>query len=436
MLIEFRFKNFKSFKDAQVLSLVASKGNEQSSNLIELNLIKDMKLLPSIVIYGANASGKSSILDALDFCIRFIRQSAKNDPEDRISVQPFLLDAVSHDEPSEFEFTFIQEDVRYQYGFEVTKDTVLKEWLISYPKGRGRNLFQREVNKDTGKSIFSFSSYLMGEKEKLVNMTGSNSLFLSIGATFNNEQLKKVYRWFSAKPLSIKAHEIKPEMFSDSITKERYLNQMRELIKFADFGIVDISIGKQKFDYDNEIPNDVPKNLIPLFKSINNLLKNTSEELKIEPTKLTIEMMHTSEGESIQFPIESESAGTIKFFTLSFPIIHSLQNGRVLFVDELDSSLHPLLVRSLVNLFHDPSTNPRGAQLIFNTHDTTLLNSQIFRRDQIWFVEKDQNGSSHIYSLLDFRPRKDEALEKGYLQGKYGAIPFLSDLPREVAKID
>lgn len=435
MLIDFSFKNFRSFRDEQVLSLVASKGKELSHNVIELDGFKEIKLLPSVVLYGANASGKTTILDALNFCGKFIRTSATYGPEKRISAKPFMLDTISPSKPTEFEFTFIQENVRYQYGFAVNRKNVLKEWLISYPKGRARNLFQREYQEDTDKSIYKFSSFLKGEKEKLVEVTGPNSLFLSIGATFNNQQLLKVYKWFSEKLYGTKARELDHRMFSNFMTDNEYLAKVRELIKFADFGIVDISVVKQKLDFDKELPEDAPESLINFMEALQNFVKDFSDETEGDPTTLNVNMVHVGEDNPVPLPLEDESAGTQQYFALSFPILNALQNGHVLFVDELDSSLHPLLVRSIVNLFHNPSTNPKGAQLIFNTHDTTLLNLSLFRRDQIWFVEKDHSGSSHIYSLLEFSPRKDEALERGYLQGRYGAIPFLGNMDGEVLKV-
>ena len=204
MLIDFTFKNFRAFRDEQVLSLVASKDKEYSQNIIKTEIGQDISLLRSVVLYGANASGKTTVLDALNFSKYLIRHSAKSKPDSRIRVKPFLLCEESRLKPIEFEYTFIQEEVRYQYGFIVTQKQVLEEWLISYPKGRARKLFSRQYNEDLKKSVYKFSAYLKGEKDKLVELTSSSALFLSVGATFNNKQLLTVYKWFDNKTKSMR----------------------------------------------------------------------------------------------------------------------------------------------------------------------------------------------------------------------------------------
>ncbi len=422
MLIDFSFKNYRAFKEEQTLSLVASADKSFPENVTELDKI-DLRLLNSIVMYGANASGKTTVLNALNFCENLIRTSGKSSPNQRINVKPFLLDEESQKSPAEFQFNFIQNNVRYQYGFIVDRKKVLEEWLFSYPLGRARRIFQREYREDLGESVYRYSSYLKGEKAKLEEVTGPNSLFLSIGATFNNPQLIEVYEWFTKKLFGTKARELNYEMFTELLAIDGYLQKVQELIRQADFGIVDILITETDYDFDRDIPEDTPKSMRNLIDA----LREVIEDQDFEAKRHKVEMIHGM-NEGIQaFPLDDESAGTKQYFTLIFPILEALLEGHVFFVDELDTSLHPLLVRSIVNLFHNKSTNKNGAQLIFNTHDTTLLNLSLFRRDQIWFVEKGLDGSSHIYSLLDFSPRKDEALEKGYLKGRYGAIPFLNE---------
>lgn len=425
MLIDFSFKNYRAFKDQQAISLVASSDKELLQNTISLDILQDIKLLRSLVIYGANASGKTTVLDALNFCRTLVVNSARYTPEQSIEVNPFLLDNESKGEPVEFEFSFIQDNVRYQYGFKITQKQVLEEWLISYPRGRARKLYQRICHD--GKNNYSFSSFLKGEKEKLIELTGPTALFLSVGATFNNQQLLKVYKWFSEKLVGVKASKIDLGLFLRAMNKSNFKSWVREFIKFSDLGIADISIVEEDLKL-NKIPHDAPEVIVKFFEFV----KDWAEDQKQEGARsLSVKFLHQIGDNLVPFSLDDESDGTKQLLALSLPIINALTKGQILFIDEINSSLHPLLVQSIVNLFQNPEINVLNSQLIFNTHDVSLLDKSLFRRDQIWFTEKDSKGASHIYSLLDFSPRKQEALGKGYLQGRYGAIPFIGELPKE-----
>lgn len=430
MLIDFSFKNYRAFKDQQTISLVASSDKELIQNTISLDILQDIKLLRSLVIYGANASGKTTVLDALNFCRTLVVNSARYTPEQSIEVNPFLLDNESKGEPVEFEFSFIQDNVRYQYGFKVTQKQVLEEWLISYPRGRARKLYQRICHD--GKNNYSFSSYLKGEKEKLIELTGPTALFLSVGATFNNQQLLKVYKWFSEKLVGVKASKIDLGLFLHAMNKSNFKSWVREFIKFSDLGITDISIVEEDLKL-NKIPHDAPEVVVKFFEFV----KDWAEDQKQEGARsLSVKFLHQIGDNLVPFSLDDESEGTKQLLALSLPIINALTKGQILFIDEINSSLHPLLVQSIVNLFQNPEINVLNSQLIFNTHDVSLLDKSLFRRDQIWFTEKDSKGASHIYSLLDFSPRKQEALGKGYLQGRYGAIPFIGELSKEEINLD
>lgn len=423
MLLEFRVKNFKAFRDEQVFSLIASSDKTHPENVIELPEIKGIRLLRSAVIYGANASGKTTLMDALNFSTSFISGSAKSDPDEKISVKPFLLDDTSRSKSIDFEYGFIQGGVRYQYGFKVNRKQVLEEWLYSYPKGKARKLFYREEKKDKRNGDYSFSTYLKGEKEKLISLTKSNTLFLSVGATFNNPQLSKVYNWFVEKTEGVQAHRVRDRIFSEDIPDENRMIQIRELLRYADLGIVDFSMS-EKGNILRELPEDAP------IVKISEVMQDYKEKYpEIDMRSFDVNMLHSVGNKRIPLSLGEESAGTHQIFSLSFPILEALSKGQVIFIDELDNSLHPMLVQAIVRLFNDPLINTKNAQLVFNTHDTTLLKSSFFRRDQIWFVEKDENSASHIYSLSEFSPRKHEAFEKGYLQGKYGSIPFIGEYP-------
>ncbi|OGO16176.1 MAG: hypothetical protein A2Z14_13885, partial [Chloroflexi bacterium RBG_16_48_8] len=306
---------------------------------------------------------------------------------------------------------------------------VYGEWLISYPRGRPRNLFERTWSENGG-SKYSFSSFLKGEKEKITELTRPNALFLSVGATFNNPQLMTVYKWFTDNLMGIQAGRLRERAPIHNMQDEEKNELIKKLLQYADFGIVDFSIRELPFDID-AMPEDAPEEKVQFYKAIMSAFK----QLPVEPKTYEVSVVHSAAEKDLTLSLQDESLGTQQMFFISEPILDALLNGKVLYVDELDSSLHALLVNSLVSLFHDQTINRSDAQLIFNIHSTSLLNMSLFRRDQIWFVEKDQHGASHIYSLLEYRPRKDEALERGYLLGRYGAIPFIGELPKGVFKI-
>ena len=419
MLIQFRFKNFRSFQDEQVLSLVAS----SDKTLLEKNTIGALalgkqRLVRSAVVYGANASGKSSLVAALEFVKRFVHRSADQELEAEIPLQPFLLDNTSSKSRSEFEVTFIHKRIRYQYGFSVDRKQVYEEWLIAYPKGQPQKWFERNPSSGS-KSEWYFGSQLKGEKGKLVSLTRPDVLFLSVAAKFNHEQLSSVYQWFSNHLRVIEAD--RDEGFflytaKRALTSQLFSTKLGKLLRFADLGIADFSVEKSQ-----SLPDNMPE-------EIRQLIASGRAEWS---GQFNIQLRHRVSGNvesGNPLSLNDESKGTRRLFSIGGPWIDVLQHGYTLVVDELESSLHPLIARELVSMFHNSDLNPQNAQLVFGTHDTTLLDSSIFRRDQVWFVEKDNGSVSHLYPLLDFSPRKEEALGKGYLRGRYGAIPILGDL--------
>lgn len=434
MLIQFRVKNFKSFRDEQLLSLVASTDSDLPDNTSATQGLKKMRLVNSAVIYGANASGKSNLIDALAFMRNFVNKSAESRPDSDIPVNRFRLDLESQQQPTEFEIIFIHETVRYEYGFSVDNKRVQDEWLIAYPKGAAQTWFERPTHRDATEEDWYFGRHLKGEKNKLIPLTRPNVLFLSIGAKFNNPQLYSVYQWFTAG-LDV-VDSVTPALRLEFMTIERLLknpdlwNYTQLLLKMADLGIINFSLKEEAAPFWVDVPDDASermKDAFSFFPKINN--DNSDDDT--EPTQVTAIMQHQVHDEDtmgVGLGLDEESLGTRQLFGLSSLLFASLQVGSVLVIDELDTSLHPTLVRQLIAMFHHPQLNPHGAQLIFNTHDTTLLDLSLFRRDQIWFVEKDNCGASHLYPLLDFKPRKAEAVAKGYLQGRYGAIPFLGNI--------
>jgi len=416
VLIELKIKNFRSFRDETTLSLVASSDKTLLENTVAVPEFGNRSLLRSTVIYGANAAGKSNLITAAKFIDTFINKSMERKVNSPIEIQPFLLVDNPNLSPVEFEITFIDsQNIRYFYGFQVTSKQVVREWLISYPKGLPQTWFERD-HMEGQEPLWYFGPNLKGRNNQVSELTRPDVLFLSNAAKLNHQQLGNVFKWFQKSFRVISADTISPVLYNYSASRskddETMKGRIRNLLEMADFGISDFDVREETYT-EKDLPDDMPTELL---KELLNM------------THLDVYMRHpVGKDREVAFPLEEESNGTQRLFALGGPLIEVLQNGWTLFVDELDSSLHPLLVRYLVELFHNPQMNPKGAQLIFNTHDTTLLDCCLFRRDQIWFVEKDRLGCSHLYPLLDYSPRQGEALAKGYLLGRYGAIPFLSE---------
>jgi len=430
MLVQFRLKNYKSFNAEQVLSLAASSDTNLSNNRISPPALGRMKLVRSAVMYGANASGKSNLVSALKFVKDFVRKSYENSPDRPIPINSFQLDLEISKNPTEFEITFIHQDIRYEYGFSVDRERVHEEWLIAYPKRAAQVWFERPAKPEASETDWYFGRHLKGEKHKLIPLTRPNVLFLSVAAQFNHPQLSTVYEWF-AQYLQVISDDLPKELLEfmtlRNVQKNKELySKVKELLKIADLGIVDFSIEEQAaISSPIDIPPEAPEEIKTLVDTIFRL-----SIIDREARQIRVVMQHQigpDEETGVRFNIKDESQGTRRLFGLSGLLFLALQEGAVLVIDELDASLHPVLARELVKMFHNPKINTHNAQIIFNTHDTTLLDLALFRRDQIWFIEKDRNGSSHLYSLLEFKPRKTEAISKGYLQGRYGAIPFLSN---------
>jgi hypothetical protein len=420
MLVEFRLENFKCFRDPLTFSMVASRDDSLPGNVAELPSGKGLRIVKSAVVYGANASGKTTLLDALRFFTLFIRSSFKQDPDAATKITPFLLGAPATSKPTSLEAAFVAQDgVLYRYGFSLDQTTVLEEWLLSYEAGRPRQLFRRHTAED-GRPRFKFSSYLRGEKQKLTGLTRRNALFLSVGASLNNEQLGTPYRWLTRHITSVSADRLSSFPAAQMLLEMKVETaRVRDLLRYADLGIVDFVLTEHELT--TAAFEGAPEELRKAFQA---LVENLPEGARKQQR---VDFIHQALGTQVSFALDDESGGTRQLFTLSPFLLPTLADGGLVIVDELNTSLHPLLVRALLRLFHSPVTNPNNAQLVFNTHDTTLLSSAIFRRDQIWFAEKAPDGASCIYSLLEYSPRKDEALEKGYLQGRYGAIPFLGE---------
>lgn len=421
MLVEFRVKNFRSLRDEQVLSLVASKDNSfQDTHTLATAIKATPTLLRSAVIFGANASGKSNLIKALQYMRGVVMESATVlQPGQTFNVQPFLLDKGSASQPTEFEVTFLLDDVRYQYGFSLTSQRIISEYLLVYKAFKPQRWFERYFDAETGKDKYEFGSGLKGSKNVWEGATRANSLFLSMAVQLNSKQLWPIFNWFAHQLVIF--NEASPFLASDlsmqMLRQEDRRKEISHLLSAADISIADIDIVTRK-----EVGHSIRFDLATGNRE-SGPVEHEVEELKFHHV--------TEEGQAV-FDLKDESSGTRNLLFLTGPVLDILSKGQTLVVDELDTSLHTLLVRELVRLFHRPAINDRGAQLIFTTHDTSLLDAYgLFRRDQIWFTEKDATQASTLISLSEFSPRKNEALERGYLMGRYGAVPLLGDLARQ-----
>jgi AAA15 family ATPase/GTPase len=388
MLVEFSVKNFRSLKDSVTLSMQAGKDAEHIGDLIDIDG-KD-KLLPVAAIYGANSAGKSNLLLALRAMQDMITgDSAQLLKDKKIPFEPFAF--VDSPQPTEFEIIYYYNSIKYAYSFSHDDVQILKEELRHWPKGREALIFSRK----NGKYMFREN---VNEQNTLAGRTPENRLYLVASNEWNAPQTALAYKWFTEKLLPYDEQDTPDatiKLFDLEKVNPVRSKVLRELV-LADLGISKVSISA---------------------------VKNPSE-------KPTVRMFHQAEGElkgkQYPLPLESESEGTQRYFSRIGPWVLALEKGGILFVDEIESSLHPLLTRRLVEMVQNPEINTNSAQLIFTTHDVMLLDLSLLRRDQIWFADKNPKTlATELFSLWDFSARKDENIIKGYLQGRYGAIPFL-----------
>jgi len=407
MLIGFSVGNYKSFKETVTLSMVASSITEEDKELNENNVFPinndKLSLLKSAAIYGANASGKSNLVAAINFMKWFVLNSSKETQvSDAIDIEAFRLSTQTEKEPSFFEIVFILEDKTFRYGFEVNAREVVSEWLFQADDSEEKMLFERD---------FDNYNYLLDdfqEGQGISEKTRSNALFISVVAQFNGKISGKILLWFS-KTLQLisglQDTQYRKETL-ESFENDRHRHDIIEFIKKLDLGIADIQIKKY---YSQKTAR---------FGIYEVGVKTVHRKYDADGKQTAIEL----------FDIEThESEGTNKLFALAGLLLDTLRTGKILLIDELDARLHPLITRELICLFNSNETNPHNAQLIFTTHDTNLLTSKTLRKDQIWFTEKDNKGATDLYSLVEYKVGKNASFERDYIMGKYGAIPFLGN---------
>ena len=415
MLVEFRVKNFRSLRDEQALSLVASKDKSlQDTHTLSTGLKAAPSLLRSAVVYGANAGGKSNLIKAIQYMRGVVLESATIiQPGQTFAVQPFRLDNRSASQPTEFEVTFILDDVRYQYGFAMTPQRIVSEHLLVYKAFKPQRWFERNFDAKSGQDVYEFGPGLKGAKSLWEGATRPNALFLSMAVQLNSDALRPVFDWFSTGLVIFNEQaQLSPQTSIHMLKQAEGRKQICEFLTAADISIADIEVVSRK----------VPGQAVHF-----DLVAGKTEVRTEDVEEHQLRFSHVTDQGQAVFDLMDESNGTRNLLFLTGPVLDILKKGLTLVIDELDTSLHTLLVRELVRLFHRPEVNSGGAQLIFTTHDTSLLDApDLFRRDQVWFVEKDKEQASTLVTLSEFSPRKNEALERGYLIGRYGGVPFLN----------
>ena len=414
MLIQFSVANYRSIKDEAVLSLVAGPGREHRERNVRVPVmqgdVRAVPLLRSAAIYGANAAGKTNLIRALDAMRDIVVDSSRTDAE--LPVTPFLLNAEHNGQPTRFEVACIVDGIRYQYGFSATQNVVVGEWLYAWPRGRPQLWFKRHRAED-GAPTFEFGNKLLGDREVWRRATRDNALFLSTAATLNSTRLRPLYDWFKTRLHVVGIGGWNP-IYSAQCAQGERKAAVVGFLQAADLAVSDLRVVERELTEDmipDELPSEMREDVKRAFMG-----KKISE----------VHLVHQdSAGQPVELELDEESDGTQKMFALAGPWVDVLENGHVVVVDELHDNLHPILVRHLVERFHDAALSS-DAQLVFSTHDTSILNQDVFRRDQIWFCERNAHHETELVPLSDFRPRKGiENLERGYLAGRYGAVPFI-----------
>ena len=421
MLLEFSCANYRSINHKCTLSLRAqSISDDPKDNVVQYN--KNVKVLKSVALYGANSSGKSNMIKAFLSMIYHIIESVRLNDGDKLIYDPFRL-TTTKDKPTLFELVFILDDTIYRYGFEFTEDEIVGEWLYATLRGgkREKYLFIRTTD-GIGVNDKTFAEGIGKEKS-----TMENRLFLSLCAQLNGELSRSIIAKLKTMN-AISGLESRGYSGYSKVMlhhRESGYDKAIEFFKKTQLGFTTIETTESDFD-ESVLPQDLPTELKE------GLIKQLSGKKAIE--LFSRHNIYNKNGKvvgSTIFDIDDESEGTKKLIELSGPIFDTLASGQVLWVDELDAKMHPLISQHIVELFNNPQTNPLNAQLIFSTHDTHLLSSKLLRRDQIWFTEKDATEQTDLYNMMDIelpdgnKPRNDSNYERNYIAGRYGAIPFI-----------
>ncbi len=414
MLLRFGVSNHLSIRDFQELSFVASPLKDRDEGLIPCAAAPKGAVVPAAVVYGANASGKSNLMTAMGIMLIMVRDSHRHGrPGGGVLRHPFRLDPACAGKPSRFEIDFVVDGVRHHYGFEASDDAFESEWLYDFPASRRRMLFERESGE------FRFGRGLKGRNAVIADLTRSNSLYLSAAAQNGHERLSQVSRYFRSVH-GVYATALSGMMVSVHLAEKEADDRAIDFLGRIGTGVV--AYRRKEIEYADEI-EAFQRDVLTAIKKRADVPANLEATISGD-WRTAIELAHLGrDGEQVYLDLDLESAGTRRLlFVLGFAF-QALDEGMPLFVDELDASLHTQAAEAVLRLFCSRKTNPKGAQLVATTHDTNLMRSPLLRRDQLWFTEKDAAGATRLYPLTDIRTRKGDDIGKGYLQGRYGAVP-------------
>lgn len=423
MLIEFKFGNYRSFRDEAILSMEATGLGRLKSSLISYN---SLNLLPAVAIYGKNGGGKSNVIRAFWLAVQFIKNAQRTQHEDaEIPVRPFLLNDYSKDTPTFFEFTYVLDNVKYIYGFSATKEKVFSEYLYHAPKGQKATVFARTNQK------FTFTEEKA--KRKLISeAVAPNQLFFSVACTMNDAACVSAMKWFREYVFFSRDYTDIPKQLLSYSNDKNMLAAISDYAKAADLGIEKMEFEfKDEEIHDLETITDMPENMKSALSAFMQTLKenSSSSEISLQKSEVKATSYHkgvNKDGEKVSFALElsDESDGTRKLMSIAPAIESVLNKGGLVLVDELEKELHPMLVNYIVAKFQSKNANPNAAQIVFTTHNTELLNMELLRKDQLYFADKSRkDGASELYSISDFSTKTADNIRKGYLAGKYGATP-------------
>ena len=440
MLLRFGVANHRSIRDYQELFLSASRRIRRKGLVIPVPTLKEAAV-PIAAIYGPNAAGKSNLIDAMDEMRRTVVESHKSlDATDRIPRTPFRLDDTTEAKPTRFDCTFTvseqgadgrgsdQPESVYEYGFEYTATEFCREWLYRVVRKERQStqvLFERETRDR--KVRVKVGNQLPGENRAIANLTRPNSLFLSAAAQNNHPQLTELYRYFVESWVVILEGGIIHEMhIADHLADYEHLERLVELINQADIGISRIDVKEEAFSEDESgMIQDLIQTMAKHVKGDDSLKNFLHEKTR---SRKQLRFIHSaSEGRTRTLGYDSESKGTRTLLLLLIPALEALSRGSLLVIDELDTSLHPNLARAFVSLFNKKDSNPRSAQLVFSTHDVTLLGSGLIRQDEIWMTDKNREGASEFTPLTIFKLRSRDDIERAYRHGRFGGVPAADD---------